>query len=313
MVDPGQASGAEERGSRDSASDADRARGALLGAAIGDALGQPLEGHRAPGQRDIEIAMSHERDLRWTDDTALTIAFAESLVEVGGLDEDQLALAFARTWRAEPWRGYGPRAAALFESVADGGSWHELARTTRSWGNGAAMRVAPAAVFAAGNITRTLDLARRSALVTHTHPLAVDGAVVQAFAVASALRPGAAGALAVSRRMQEQLDRVDSMPVAATPDDVALEIGHGVDALSSVPAARAVVRLAGGSMETTMRFALALGGDTDTIASMAGAVVGARLGAGAIPKAWLDRLEGLGRLIRLADKLVAANGHGVSP
>jgi poly(ADP-ribose) glycohydrolase ARH3 len=169
------------------------------------------------------------------------------------------------------------------------------------------MRVAPVALFATGDIARTLDLARRSALVTHTHQLAVDGAVAQAFAVASALRPGVAGELSVSRPMQEQFDRVESMPSEATPDDVAFGIGHGIDALSSVPAARAVVRLAGDSMVEAMRYALAIGGDTDTIASMAGAVVGARLGADAIPEAWLDRLEGKDQLIELADKLVAVS------
>lgn len=96
------------------------------------------------------------------------------------------------------------------------------------------------------------------------------------------------------------------MPAGATPDDVAYQIGNGVDALTSVPAAPAVVRLAGDSMEAAMRFAMAVGGDTDTIASMAGAVVGARLGADAIPEAWLDRLEGRDRLIELADQLVLA-------
>jgi len=285
-----------------------KARGALLGAAVGDALGQPLEGHRAPGPRDIELALAPDRDLRWTDDTALTIALAESLVDAGDLDEDRLAAAFARAWSAERWRGFGARAAALLQAVEEGGSWAELARETHSWGNGAAMRVAPIAVFAAGDIEHTLDLARRSALVTHTHPLGVDGAVAQAFAVASALRPDAAGELSVSPQMQEQLDRVESMPAAATPDDVAYQIGHGIDALSSVPAACAVARLAGDSMEAAMHFAMAVGGDTDTIASMAGAIVGARLGAGAIPGAWLDRLESRDRLIELADQLVRARG-----
>ena len=170
-----------------------KARGALLGAAVGDALGQPLEGHRAPGPRDIDLALAPDRDLRWTDDTALTIALAESLVDVGDLDEDRLAAAFARAWSTEPWRGFGARAATLFQAVIEGGSWRELARAAHSWGNGAAMRVAPIAVFAAGDIEHTLDLARRSALVTHTHPLGVDGAVAQAFAVASALRLGAVG------------------------------------------------------------------------------------------------------------------------
>ena len=258
------------------------ARGAMLGAAVGDALGRPLEGHRAPSPADVDEALA-SRDLRWTDDTALTIALAESLVESGGLDEDRLAAAFARAWRAEPWRGYGMWTASLLQAVDEGGSWRRLARAKPSWGNGAAMRVAPAAIFAAGDVDRTIDLARRSALVTHTHPLAVDGAVVQALAVAGLDVEQAVR----TRAMADQLSRVAALPLDATPDDVAFGIGHGVDALSAVPASLAVVKVAGDAFEGAMRFALAVGGDTDTICSMAGAIVGARLGTEAIPDAWL--------------------------
>ena len=155
---------------------------------------------------------------------------------------------------------------------------------------------APAAVFAAGDTERTLDLARRSARVTHAHPLGVDGAALQAGVVAFALRTPAdqpidrEGLLAAARAsvaeeaMRVQLDAVAGLPADATPSDVAVRIGHGIDALSSVPAALAAALLAGGSVVDTFRFALAIGGDTDTISSMAGAVTGAHLGAEAIPE-----------------------------
>ena len=288
-----------------------KARGALLGAALGDALGSSLEG-RTPSPSDVEAALavsSHSLDgghgpsagptLYWTDDTAMTIAFAESLVAVGDLDEDHLARTFARHWRQEPWRGYGRGTRSLLREVHEGGSWRTLAPAQfdgGSYGNGAAMRVAPAAVFAAGDTERTLDLARRSARVTHAHPLGVDGAALQAGVVAFALRTPAdqpidrEGLLAAARAsvaeeaMGVQLDAVAGLPADATPSDVAVRIGHGIDALSSVPAALAAALLAGGSVVDTFRFALAIGGDTDTISSMAGAVTGAHLGAEAIPE-----------------------------
>jgi len=65
--------------------DQSMARGALLGAAVGDALGRVLKGHRAPFAGDVDAALS-PRDLRWTDDTELAIALAESLVMYGDLD-----------------------------------------------------------------------------------------------------------------------------------------------------------------------------------------------------------------------------------
>ena len=297
-----------------------KARGALLGSALGDALGAGFEGHWAPSLAEIDEAVEARLAISYTDDTAMTIAFAQSLLAVGDLDEDNLAATFAQRWRAEPWRGYGRGTRSLLRAISEGGSWRELAPAqfggTGSLGNGAAMRVAPAALFAVGEIERTLELARRSARVTHTHALGVDGATLQAGVVAFAFRTpadepigregllAAARAFVAERATHEQLDRVAALPADATPGDVATMIGCGIDALSSVPAALSAALLAGGSVADTVRYTVAIGGDTDTIASMAAAITGAHLGAEAIPETWLDRLEDRELLIDLADGLV---------
>ena len=78
-----------------------------------------------------------------------------------------------------------------------------------------------------------------------------------------------------------------------------------------MPATLAAALLAGDSMKETMRFAIAIGGDTDTIASMAGAVTGAHLGAEAIPEAWLAQLEARDRLVELADGLMRVSEQDV--
>ncbi len=249
----------------------------------------------------------------------MTIALAESMVAVGDLDENHLAATFAHHWHAEPWRGYGRGTAALLRAIHGGGSWRELAPAQfdgGSHGNGAAMRVAPVAIRAAGDISLALDLARRSAQVTHAHPLGIDGAALQAGVVALALAadPGepldravvlaAAADFVTEEAMRHQLARVGDLTAHALPAGVAARIGHGIDALSSVPAALAAALLAGGSLSNTIRFAIAIGGDTDTIASMAGAISGAHLGAEAVPEAWLARLESRDRLVSLADGLV---------
>jgi poly(ADP-ribose) glycohydrolase ARH3 len=296
-----------------------KARGALLGAALGDALGRGFEGHPAPSASEVRDVLRAHGTLRYTDDTAMTIALAESLVAVGDLDEDHLAETFARHWHAEPWRGYGRGTASLLRAIAGGGSWRELAPAQfegGSYGNGAAMRVAPVALLAGGDIPRTLDLARRSAQVTHAHPLGIDGAALQAGVVALALATpadetldrravlAAAADLVTEEAMRAQLTRVGELAAHALPAEVATRLGHGVDALSSVPAALAAALLAGGSMSDTIRYAIAIGGDTDTIASIAAAITGAHLGAEAIPDAWLTRLESRERLIGLADGMV---------
>jgi poly(ADP-ribose) glycohydrolase ARH3 len=301
-----------------------KARGALLGAALGDALGRSFEGHPAPAASEVSDVLRAHATLRYTDDTAMTIALAESLVAVGDLDEDHLAETFARHWHAEPWRGYGRGTASLLRVIHGGGSWRVLAPAQfdgGSYGNGAAMRVAPVTLLAGGDIPRTLDLARRSAQVTHAHPLGIDGAALQAGVLALALASpadepldrqavlSAAGGFVTEAATQQQLERVAELAAHALPAEVATRIGHGVDAPSSVPAALAAGLLAGGSMSDAIRYAIAIGGDTDTIASMAAAITGAHLGAEAIPGAWLTHLEGRERLISLADGLV---GQGAS-
>jgi poly(ADP-ribose) glycohydrolase ARH3 len=262
--------------------------------------------------------MDSHAALSYTDDTAMTIALAVSLVAVGDLDEDHLAETFARHWHAEPWRGYGRGTASLLRAIHGGGAWRELAPAQfdgGSYGNGAAMRVAPVAVRTAGDVSLALELARRSARVTHAHPLGIDGAALQAGVVALALAAdpaerldravvlAAAGGFVTEAAMRHQLELVGDLPADAPPAEVATRIGHGIDALSSVPAALAAALLAGESVADTIRYAIAIGGDTDTIASMAGAITGAHLGAEAIPEAWLVRLEGRERLIILADGL----------
>jgi len=147
----------------------------------------------------------------------------------------------------------------------------------------------------------------------------VGGAALQAGAVAVAFRTPSdepldrAGLLAAASEfvaggaMRQQLDRVAGLPADATPDDVAYRIDFGIDALSSVPAALAAAALAGGSVAETIHFALAIGGDTDTIASMAGNLVGAHLGVSQLRERhaeWWAQLEGREGLLGVADGLL---------
>lgn len=309
-----------------------KARGVLLGAALGDALGAPYEGLPLPAGPDFNAVLEARGPLRYTDDTAMTIALAECLVEAGDLDEDQLAASFARRWEAEPWRGYGRGTFHLLRAISEGGDWRAGASGQfggeGSWGNGAAMRVSPVVLAAGDDLTRMLDLARRSARVTHAHPLGVDGAALQAGAVALALQTPVD--IPLNRRvflarlrgfvaesaMADQITALESLDDDCRPADVAARIGSGIDACSSVPAAIAAALTAGSSFVEGFRFAISIGGDTDTIGSMTGAIVGAHLGAEAIPQALVRRLEDRERLVALADALVGLNAslsHKVRP
>ena len=86
----------------------DRFRGALLGEAVGDALGAPFEGMGTVHPAEMERLEADPGPLSYTDDTHMTLGMAESLVEKRGFDGAHMARTFARNYRQEPWRGYGP-------------------------------------------------------------------------------------------------------------------------------------------------------------------------------------------------------------
>jgi len=158
-----------------------RYHGALLGVVVGDALGAPFEGH--PGL--VPPAFLTRIDagqalLRYTDDTTMTFALAESLLFCRRLDLDHLAATFATACQREPHRGYGPAVAQLLGRVATGAGWAQAAASQfggqGSFGNGAAMRVPPIGICAHGSLEVAAELGRESARVTHTHPEGVDAA-----------------------------------------------------------------------------------------------------------------------------------------
>lgn len=301
--------------------DRSRYRGALLGVLVGDGLGAPFEGHAGlVSAAEIAAAAQGTATLRFTDDTAMTMALADSLLRMGGVDEDDLARAFADEWALAPRRGYSSKTAQFLAAVHAGVPWRDAQRLAGvepgRASNGAAMRVAPAALHAAGRIDETLEAARRSARVTHTHPQAIAGARVQAVAVAMALRHPAGGgidragfvaalrAVAGDPMLEARLALAGELAARGDPAEIAARIGTGFLVVESVPAAVCAWLSHPDSFPEAVILAIRLGGDTDTIAAMTGAISGALLGESAIPAGWLERAESAARIQRLADELL---------
>lgn len=302
-----------------------RSRGCLLGAACGDGLGAPFEGSRLVDEAALTAWMSSTKPLRITDDTVMMAVLAEHLaatVATGAdLDEDMLVAGFLQSWQADPHRGYGTGTRRLFAEVARGAQWREARfssfRGQGSYGDGAAMRVAPVGLLP-WPVPDVAALARRSAEVTHTHELGWQGAVLQACAVAVARDSNPAAPLnrdtfldCLGKHVQAstylaQLQRLRFLPTTATPHEVATRIGNSSTAMEAVPAAIAAFLRYPDEPAAAIRFAVLIGGDTDTIATMAGALAGARCGEVDLPHAWPDRLEQADRLRDAADALLDA-------
>lgn len=273
------------------------ARGAMLGTFVGDALGMPWEGTPAAAVPErIEMADARLGPGTYTDDTEMTINLAESLLVRGMVEQGHLALRFLHGHDRR--RGYGAGTLEVFTLWQSGCSVEEAAARLfegeGSMGNGAAMRVAALAVFMPFS-EDLLEEAGRSARVTHRHRLGMDGARVQCAAIAAAVRGDDPLVAAIEgARTSIMRDRLEgARPLLGerpSPAEAAFLLGNTQLAQESVPLA-IYAAIAHDSFEEAVTFAVRCGGDTDTIAAMAGAIAGARFGAEAIPQRWLDELE----------------------
>jgi len=303
-------------------------RGALLGTMVGDALGMPVEGMSASVIRarfDLVTEMLPARTGRgtYTDDTQMMIGLAEALLETPGrLDVDRAAARFGENY--DPERGYGGNAQKILSAIREGVSWQDAVKAHSlpggSYANGAAMRVAPVPLAFYRDAKATVQAAADQAEITgHTHPIGRIGACLQAIAIRWAIMRGSQGAdfealsFLKNLKLSSPREFVDPLAwiaenLAASPDEAENHLGTGGQACCSVPAALWSVLSSPQDPETAIIRAVNLGGDTDTIGAMAGAVAGAYHGAEALPQRWTRALEegdkGKTYVIELADRLL---------
>ncbi len=280
--------------------------GCMMGQAIGDSLGVPREGA-------FNIAEVREISAHYTDDAAMMIGIAESLVQCRGLDDHHLARQFMENYEREPWRGYGGGPPRIFRQMRRGANWEEELDKEMypggSYGNGSAMRVAPIGLFYHHSSPEELrEAARRTSRITHSHPLAVEGAALEAYAVSLALRREENFLEKLRGFTQEEwyLEKLKKMEkLLASQEDknrVVRELGNGIEAYNSVPTA-IFSFLAQDDFEEALVYAVSLGGDADTIGAMCGAVAGAWWGEEGIPQRWKENLENRGYIESLARQL----------
>lgn len=280
--------------------------GCIIGSALGDAIGELAFRHRDESR--LRSAIEQAELLRYTDDTAMALGLAESLAARGCLDQEHLGRTFHRHFLEEPWRGYASGPPTIFSRVEQAQiSYVEAARGLfggeGSYGNGAAMRVAPLGLFLHDS-PELYEAAAASAAVTHAHPLGQDGAAVQAFAVAQAVKldphlpfhpdPFFAEILHFARtsEFQEKLRLARSLLARRVPcREAAVALGTSVRIHESLPFALYAFAAHPRSLADCLFGAVLSGGDRDTLGAMAGALSGAYLGAAAIPPAWRQKLE----------------------
>lgn len=233
----------------------------VLGAIIGDICGSTYEWNNETDINKIEL---FKKGSRFTDDTVLTIAVMDWLVQTGGSGDKSMEVLIKclQKWANKyPKAGYG----GMFRKwlTTDGNE------PINSFGNGSAMRVS-ACGFAANSIEEAMDLAKKSAEVTHNHPEGVKGA--QAVAVAIYLARTGCNMEEIRKNIGTRFGYDLHTPVEERPK-------HKFDATCQVTVPEAFMAFFNNiDYEQTIIEAIAIGGDSDTIAAIAGSIAGAYYG-----------------------------------
>lgn len=285
-----------------------RAREVLEGLSVGDAFGELFIQLNADAQA-FYINNRHlpPVPMRYTDDTTMALSIYAVLRDHGQINQDTLARHFADHF--EQNRGYGQGARRLLRMLQDGGSWQLGSKSMfggqGSFGNGAAMRVAPLGAYFADDLERVAHEARLSAEVTHAHPEGVAGGI--AAAVATAVAAQLKGELVPTRRafidmvlphvpkglVYDNIAQAREYPTGVSVDHLAMTLGNGSQ-VSAQDTLGFCLWCAGeklGNYEDALWLTVSGGGDTDTNCAIVGGIVSSYTGSSAIPSHWREARE----------------------
>ena len=236
----------------------------MYGAILGDIIGSPYEFDRGSKTKDFPL---FSESSEFTDDTVMTLAVAEALLESSAEEDDgvirrRIVERIQHRGRAYPNSGYG----ANFVSWL----WNPNPKPYGSWGNGSAMRVS-AAGWLYEDLDTVLRMAKLSAEVSHDHPVGIKGAQATAAAIWLA-RTGSTKA-----QIKDYIAETFGYDLSRTCDEIRPGYYHVESCQQTVPEAITAF-LEGESFEDVIRTAVSLGGDCDTLTAIAGSMAEAFYG-----------------------------------
>ena len=293
-----------------------RAFNSLQGLSVGDAFGEKFFLHPDVAENIIAVRAIPALPWYYTDDTQMALSIYWSLREYGEINRDATAKSFARRYDEE--RGYGAGMQRLLLSIRNGGKWQDLSCNSfngqGSYGNGAAMRVAPLGAFFADDLDLVVEQALKSAEVTHAHPEAIAGCIAVAVAAAFSCK------LKELNKLPNKTEFLDLILPLIPESEVASKINQARDLQDDISVNSAAAILGNGtkvSAQDTVPFALWCAaqhldnyqealwltvsglGDRDTTCAIAGGIIALSAGVESIPDAWLEAREVLPKWIDL--------------
>lgn len=300
-------------------SEEQRAQAVLYGVALGDALGWPIE--FLPMQK-INIIYGEAgikeppSNAQVTDETQTTLAIAEALIEAGHADLETLMDSVTRRlieWSNSPEnnRAPGHTVTEAIRTLEAGVSWREAGVAT-AMGNGSVVRMAPIGFLYQKDPQRLKEVAHASGTATHAHRAADAAAIAAAYLIKLALdgvhpndfvREITAFVGGISDEFDEALLKIGH--VSEWTDEFAAinHIGSGWTAPDAIAMAIYCTMRHPDDFVSALRRAVNIPGDSDSVGSVVGGILGARLGIEAIPADWITRIEGLDRLTGVANQL----------
>jgi ADP-ribosylglycohydrolase len=303
----------------------DRFRGCIVGLAVGDALGYPVEFISASKiSETYPEGLTLKPGAKYSDDTQMTICIAEALI-AGHRDSatfcDKLSENFGAWYKTQiddeaQRRAPGNTCMEACERLVMGRHWSESGLLD-GMGCGSAMRSAPIGLFFYDDITRVVEYGISSSEVTHSHPSALCSSVATALCTSLALNNVPVGTWGhevvtvtkgISQEFNESIQIATELVARGAPAKVALTakfLGEGWLGYEAVASALFCCMTCP-DFKSAVRMGATTNGDSDSIACIAGAWMGAKVGLDGIPKDWVANVEDSEKLIDLADRLYNA-------
>ncbi len=290
----------------------DKFRGVLLGLAVGDAMGAPLEFQpaRAPANYMTEMIGGGWQQLapgEWTDDTQLALCIVDSLIAKSVFDPDDIARRFV-AWMDSGPKDIGLHTTRVLSAIRDGTPWDQAAVEVQEADpdnapNGSLMRCAPLAMYLYKRPDYAASLSPVLSRITHAHPDCEAACVLLNVAIAKlltgvhasdAIEAGYNACDTISDSFRERMRR------AMEPANDTSPTGWVLDTLEVALWSF----LHTSTYEMAVLEAVNRGADADTVGAVVGALAGARYGVATIPERWLALLMDRDELIAKADHLL---------
>jgi ADP-ribosylglycohydrolase len=276
---------------------AERFEGCIIGGAIGDAFGNTLE------QNDEEVfylfGKAENKIPKWkiTDDTQLTLATCEAIIENAELGVENFANKYLEYYKQKKISGIGASTLKAFRELEVGGHWTQVGRKGEyAAGNGAAMRIAPIAFLEKISREEIRDICS----ITHNNDEAYIGALCVVLSIQSAIDGtwmGKENLIEIiidkipDTKVRDRLIEINKFPTNTTLSEIG-KLGNSGYVVDSIPLAIAAANNIGQlGIEKMFTTLIEIGGDTDTNCSIAGQIAGSLIGIGTMPDNLFSKLK----------------------